>query len=51
MNTMNESSLFFLPPPSPATTSMTASQLQQWIVPNQQYLMPPITRSEWLGQF
>ncbi|KAI6176735.1 hypothetical protein M3Y97_00831000 [Aphelenchoides bicaudatus] len=33
--TMNESILFM--PPSPAATSMTASQLQQWLVPNQQF--------------
>jgi hypothetical protein len=47
---MNES-LLLIPPQSPSATSMTASQIQ-WIVPNQQFLMPPLTmtRSEFMGK-
>lgn len=43
-HTMNEG-FFFVAPPSPATASMTASQFQQWLLPTQQFLIPPVTKT------
>jgi hypothetical protein len=50
--TLNESGLFFASSPaSPSHSHSNPEQSLQWIVPtSQQFLIPPITRSQWIGK-